>query len=85
MVANTTASPPAPRLLPLASLACTVMVEVAWPSAVMEAGLAEMVVVAAAVAPGLSATWALSVMAAPSSVPVMVAVPAKIPAVKVAV
>ena len=85
VVARTTASPPPARLLPLASLACTVIVDVDWPSAVIAIGLAVIVVVAASAAIAWKLTIALSVIAAPSSVPVIVASPGTRPDVSVAV
>ena len=77
-------SPPVVRLLPLASLACTVMVVLETPSAVIEDGVAVTVDVAAEASPGTNSTLALSVMSVPSSVPVIVAVSAVVDDVSVA-
>ncbi len=69
----------------LASLSCTVIVEVVTPSAVIEVGDAVMVDVAAAAGPGVNVTVALSVMADELTVPVTVAVPVVVAEVNVAV
>ena len=85
VVLNATVPPEAVRLLLPASFNWTVIVEVVAPSAVMEAGAAMIVLVAVEAAPTVKSTVALSVMAARSSVPVMVAVPAVVLDVSVAV
>ena len=72
-------------MLPLASFNCTVIVEVVVPSAKMLVGLAVIVEMATAAVPGVKATVAVSVMAVPPSVPLMVAVPAVVEEVSVAV
>ena len=84
VVDSVTVSPPVVRLLPLASLSCTVIIEVDVPLAVMEVGAAVINEVVAAGAPGLKLTVALSVMADPFTVPEMVAVPAVVAEVSVA-
>jgi len=73
------------RLLLLASPACTVRVEVLDPLAVIEAGLALIVVLAALTGPGEKATEVECPMAVPAMVPVMFAVPAVVEEVNVAV
>ena len=76
----------AARLLPLASLAWTVIVDCVEPLATSVVGLAVMVVVAALTGPGVSAmVGEVVVIALPPMVPVMVAVPVTFPAVRVAV
>ncbi len=76
VVANATVSPPAVRMMPLASLSCTIIVEVDVPLAVMEVGAAVINEVAAEAAPGVKLTVALLVKADPFTVPVIEAVPA---------
>jgi hypothetical protein len=73
-----TAPPLEVRLLPLASFACTVIVEVAVPFAVTDVGLAVIVVVAADTGPATNCTSSASVIGAPAIVPVMTAVPADV-------
>ena len=85
VVARTTVAPPLVRLVPAASLSCTVMVEVLLPSAVIELGDAEIVEVAGEATPAVKVTVALLVMAAPFRVPVIVAVPGVVEDVSVAV
>ncbi len=85
VVTRFTVSPPVMRLLPPASLSCTVIGEVDVPSAAMEVGAAVINEVVAEAAPGLKLMVALSVMADPFTVPVMVAVPAVVEEVSVAV
>ena len=75
VVARATAAPPLVRLFPPASLSCTVMVEVLVPFAVIEVGLALMVEVAGEAAAAVKVTVALLAMAAPFSVPLIVAGP----------
>ncbi len=85
VVERTTVSPPVVRLLPLSSLSWTVMEEVELPSAVIEAGAAVMSEVSTEATPGLKLTVALSVIPDPFTVPEMVAVPAVVAEVSVAV
>jgi hypothetical protein len=74
---NTTVPTLLVRLLPLASLACTVIVEVEEPLAVIEDGLAVIVVAAALTGPGLKVTvgFVLSVIESVVSVAVKVSTP----------
>ena len=65
-------SPPILRLLPCASLACTVTVVLLLPLAVTVAELIERRLVAVAAAPGTKVTSAVSVMPVPLRVPEMV-------------
>ena len=57
VVARTTVAPPLVRLFPVASLSCTVMVDVLVPFAAIEGGAAVMVEVEAEANPGVSVTW----------------------------
>ena len=70
--ANAIVNPPLVKLLPWASFACTVMVEVVLPSAVTEVGAAEMVVCAVVAAPGVKVTVVVSIIADPPIVPLTV-------------
>ena len=74
-VASVTVSPPVVRLFSLLSFSCTVIVEVATPSAVIEAGTAVIRDVVALATPGVIVTVAVSVIAVVFTVPVTVAVP----------
>jgi hypothetical protein len=86
VVARVTTPPLAVRLFPLASLACTVMVDWVSPLATRVVGLATMVVVAALTTPGVRVTVGeVVVIALPPTVPVMVAVPVVVGEVRVAV
>ena len=86
VVPNTTVPPELVRLLPLLSLACTVMVEVLLPLAVILVGEALITVCATLTAPGINVTVALPPpMATPPMVPDTVAVPVVVLLVNVAV
>jgi hypothetical protein len=80
-----TVSPPVVRSLPLASLSWTVMVDVLDPLATIDVGLAVMVEVSREAGPGKNVTVAPSIIGGPLRVPVMVAVPAVVDEVSVAV
>ncbi len=67
------------------SFSCTVMVEVDTPSAVMEAGVAVISDVVASTTPGVKVTVASSEIAAAFTLPVIVADPAVVVEVSVAV
>ncbi len=67
------------------SVSCTVMVEVDIPSAAIEAGAAVIRDVVASATPGVRVTVALSVIAVAFTVPVIVADPAAVVEVSVAV
>jgi hypothetical protein len=85
VVESTTVPPPDVSLFPLASFAWTVIAEVEDPSAVIDAGEAEIVVVEADTAPGEN--WTVGsplVIAEPPIVPETVAVPAVVELVSVA-
>jgi hypothetical protein len=83
---SVTVSPPELSSFPFASSACTVIVEVDDPSAVIEPGEAEIVDVAADAAPGAKVTNASPlVIALPSIVPLTSAVPDVVELVSVAV
>ena len=84
-VFRATVAPPVVMLLPFASLSCTVMVVVLVPLAVIEAAPAVMVEVAVEAGPGTKVTSSLSAIGLAFNVPVMVAVPAAVEEVKVAV
>ena len=84
-VDRTTVPPLVVRLFPLASLSCTVMVEVELPSAAMLVGFAVMVEVAKEAVPTVMATVALLLKFAPANVPLIVAVPAVVDEVRIAV
>jgi hypothetical protein len=66
-------------------MACTVTVDVLVPLAVIEGGLALIVVLAALTGPGAKVTEVECPIAVPAIVPVMFAVPAVVEEVKVAV
>lgn len=85
VVAKPTVSPPETKLFPLASLSCTVMVELLEPSANIETGEAVINEVVASTGPGMKFTTALSMIAAAFTVPVAIAVPAEVDEVSVAV
>jgi hypothetical protein len=85
VVESVTVAPPRVRLLPLASFACTVMVVVLVPLAVIVPDAAVMVVVAALAGPGINVTVSLSAIAEALSVPVMVPLPTEVGDVNVAV
>ena len=85
VVATTTVAPPEVRLLLLASLSWTVMVEVVAPSAVIVVGEAVINEFPVVAAPGVKVTVALSVIDAAFRVPVTVAVPVVVADVNVAV
>ena len=85
VVLRATVPPDAVRLLLFVSFSWTEMVDVLLPFASIEVGAAEIVLVAVDALPAVKSTVALSVMAARSSVPVMVAVPAVVLEVRVAV
>ena len=85
VVATTTVAPPVVRLLLLASLSWTVMVEVVAPSAVIDVGDAVINDVPVTAAPGVNVTVALSVIDDAFRVPVIVAVPVVVAEVNVAV
>jgi hypothetical protein len=85
VVERVTVVPPAIRLLPFASFACTVMADADTPLATIEVGVAEMVEVVTLACPGVSVTAGeVVVMATPLMWPVMVAMPAAVEEVKVA-
>ncbi len=85
VVPSVTVSPPVVRLLPLASLSRTVIVEVDVASAAIEVGEAVINEVVADAAPVVKLTVALPVMATAFTVPVTVAVPVVVAEVSVAV
>ena len=85
VVVNVTVAPPVVRLFPFASLSCTVMVDVVMPSAVMEEGEAVINEVVVLAAPGAKITISLSAIDVPLIFPVIVAVPAIVDEVSVAV
>jgi hypothetical protein len=85
VVASATVAPPLVRLFEPASLSCTVMVDVLLPSATIEVGAAVMVEVTGEAAPAVKVTVALLAIAAPFNMPVIVAVPAMVEDVSVAV
>ena len=74
-VANSTVSPPLPRLLLFESFSWTVIVEVVEPSATIDVGAAVISEVVALAAPGVSVTVSVSVIPAAFTVPVIFAVP----------
>jgi hypothetical protein len=82
---RTTAPPLAVRLLPFASFAWTVTVEVEDPFAVIDPGEAAIVVVGADTAPGVNDTDVGTPIAVPAIVPVIAAEPVVVPLVNVAV
>ena len=84
-VLSATVPPLLVRLLPFASLSCTVIVVVLVPLAVMEEAAAVIVEVTVEAGPGTKFTVSLSVIGLPFSVPVMVAVPVVVEDVSVAV
>ena len=84
-VASVTVSPPLMRSLLLVSFSWTVIVDVATPSATIEVGAAVISDVVASAAPAVNVTVSVSVIAAAFTVPVIVAGPAVVPAVSVAV
>jgi len=84
-VVSVIVAPPIVRLFPLMSFTCTVMIEVLVPLATIEEGDAVICVVAVLAAPGVKDTISLSVIADPFICPVMVAVPAVVDDVSVAV
>ena len=65
-------APPVVTLLPNASIACTVIVDVEIPSAAMELREVEIVVCAVVATPGVNVTVPVSAIGTPSSVPLMV-------------
>ncbi len=69
----------------LASLSCTVIVEVVTPSATIEVGAAVISDLVGSAGPGVNVTVAVSVIPTAFNVPVIVAVPVVIPEVSVAV
>jgi len=85
VVASVTVAPPVVRLFPFASFNRTVMVDVLVPFAVIDVGEAVIVDVAVDAVPTVNVTVASSVIALPFNVPVIVAVPATVDEVKVAV
>ena len=85
VVARTTEAPPLVKLFPLASLSCTVMVDLLFPFAASDVGAAVMVEVTGEAAPAVKVTVALLAIAAPFNMPVIVAVPAMVEDVSVAV
>jgi len=85
VLAIVTVAPPLVRLFPAASFNWTVMVDVATPLASMDVGDAVMVEVVASAGPGTNVTTALSVIAMPPIVPVIVAMPGVAAAVRTAV
>jgi hypothetical protein len=84
VVLRATVPPLAVRLFPLASLSWTVIVEVLEPFATIEVGDAVIWDVAVAAGPGVKVTTSLSVIAFPFRVPVIVALPAVVDEVRVA-
>jgi hypothetical protein len=84
-VLNVTVPPLVTKLLLFASLACTVTVEVLVPLAVIEAGLALIVVLAALKGAEAKTTEAGLPIAPPAMVPVMLPVPTVAGEVNVAV
>ena len=84
VVLSATMSPPLVSALPLVSVNCTVIVAVELPSAVMLAVLLDMVELDSLAAPAIKFTPALSVMALPLTVPVIVADATEVELVKVA-
>ena len=85
VVFSATVPPLVVRLFPLASLSCTVIVEVLEPFATIDVGAAVIWEVAVEAGPGVKVTTSLSVIAAAFRVPVMVADPAVVEEVRVAV
>ena len=85
VVDSVTVAPPVVRLFPFASFACTVIVVVLVPLAVIDDEAAVIVDVAALITPGTNVTTSLSAIEDPPRVPVMVAVPVVVEDVKVAV
>ena len=85
VVASVIIAPPIVRLFPLMSFTWMVMIEVLVPLATIEEGDAVICVVAVLAAPGVKDTISLSVIADPFICPVMVAVPAVVDDVSVAV
>ena len=83
-VVSSTVSPPTLRLTVLTSFSWTVIVEVVAPSAIIEVGAAVISEVAGSATPEKT-TAAVSVIPAAFTVPVIVAVPAVVPEVRVAV
>ena len=83
-VFNTTTSPPCARLVLLAFLSCTVMLDVVTPFARILVGDA-LITELPACGARMTVTAAGVPIAAPFAVPVMFAVPAVVPAVNVAV
>ena len=77
-------SPPLVRLLPLANFNCTVMVDVELPSAVIDVGLAVNKLVVVDATPAVKLTVALSAIALPFNVPVIVDAPAMTELVSIA-
>jgi hypothetical protein len=72
--ASVTVPPLEVKLLPEASLSCTVIVVVDVPLATIEFEAAEMVEVAKLAGPGIKFTVSVSVISEPLSLPVMVAI-----------
>jgi hypothetical protein len=85
VVPSATVPPLAVRLLPFASFSCTVIVDVLVPFAVMDVGDAVIVDCARLAAPAVKVTVAVAVIALPLSVPEIVALPASVGDVNVAV
>ncbi len=91
VVESATASPPATRLVPEASLSRTVIVEVEAPFATIDAGAAVIVEVVPSAGPGggggpaVKVTVAVSVIAAALTVPLTVPLPGLAGEVRVAV
>ena len=85
VVASVMVAPPVVKLFPLTSFSCTVMVEILVPLAVIDEGEALISEVVVLAAPGVKVTVSLSVIEAPLILPVMVAVPAVVDEVNVAV
>jgi hypothetical protein len=85
VVFNVTTPPLDVRRLLYASLACTVIVEVLVPLAGIEAGLGLIEVLAALTGPATKFTGVGFPMTAPAMVPVMLAVPAVVEEVNIAV
>ena len=75
MVLSVTVPPLDDRLLPFASLSCTVIVDVLDPFAVIDVGDAVIVDCATLAAPTVKFTTAVAVIALPLSVPEIVALP----------
>ena len=85
VVDNVTVAPPEVRLLPLLSFNRTVTVDVLVPFAVIDAGAVAIVDADALAVPVVNVTVSVSVMVVPPTVPEMVAVPAVVAEVSVAV